>query len=480
MINIVKINYNVVIMKKFIKLFIILIIFWINHAFAASIDHFDITLWTQETAVNKSVDLTVEAKDKQWNTVTDYTWTILIYCDPDQDAIVPDPYTFKTSDQWKVKFENALTFKTTWKQTVYVVDEADNTWDIIWTWDINVTDTTSTWSLDISISSPEDWVTIWKNSVTVAWTTQENHQVQIKVNWSVVWTTTSDSSWSFQYDLSNLESWETKISADVLDSDNNVVWSSTEIKINIDANTPEFNSIKITPSLKVEAESVIDIEVDATKWLKEVDAIINDEITKLTETSDWVYEWKTSAPSDDWEYNVNVKLINDLWNQTTKNPATKLTVIPKTLDSWAEQVVVDIVDWTWTLDSTWSTNTETKKIYKITNLQLTKLKDRSILTWDKINEAESYNIYKQLEWNKLVLIDNVTEPRYEVPIVWDKITYDYFVVEPVVRNESWELITWELSDATQIQTWPEIIILLVFSLIIWLIVSTKFRKSKNY
>gem|GEM_PF-6246174 len=61
----------------------------------------------------------------------------------------------------------------------------------------------------------------------------------------------------------------------------------------------------------------------------------------------------------------------------------KLKVNPSDLNSAAEQVTVTV-------------NNEVKKIYKITNLQLTKLKTKSILTWDKITEADSYNIYKQM------------------------------------------------------------------------------------
>jgi hypothetical protein len=38
-----------------------------------------------------------------------------------------------------------------------------------------------------------------------------------------------------------------------------------------------------------------------------------------------------------------------------------------------------------------------KKIYKVSNLFLTKLKTKSILSWDPITEATSYNIYKQLD-----------------------------------------------------------------------------------
>jgi hypothetical protein len=162
-----------------------------------------------------------------------------------------------------------------------------------------------------------------------------------------------------------------------------------------------------------------------------------------------------------------------------------LKVVMVDLNSWTDEVIVDILEEQVTEEGETECtdcNNDTikrQKIYKITNLQLTKLKSKSILTWDAITEAISYNIYKQLEWNQIVLVDNVKEPRYEVNIVWNKITYDYFVVEPVVKDESWETLKWQLSEVTEIQTWPkELLLFLFLSLIIWFFV-TRFKRKTS-
>jgi hypothetical protein len=157
-------------------------------------------------------------------------------------------------------------------------------------------------------------------------------------------------------------------------------------------------------------------------------------------------------------------------------------------DSWTDEIIADIVEEPEVIkDPEEVIDPEVvapevitrRKIYKITNLQLTKLKTKSILSWDSITEAISYNIYKQLEWNKLVLVDNVKEPRFEVNIVWDKITYDYFIVEPVVKDEQWETIKWQLSEITEIQTGPKELLLFMFlSLIIWFFV-TRFKRKTS-
>lgn len=455
-------------MKKFLKLLVLFTVFWINSALAAAVDHFEVTLSKEEVAVNEALDITIEAVDKNWNTVKDYDWTILILSETDPKAELPkeikdNSYTFKESDQWKIKFENALKFKATWNQELNIYDLADE--EIMWVWEVNVTWSNVSKNLDIEILSPEDWLILWKNELSVSWETEKNHQVIIKINWKEAIKTVSNDEWTFEEKIENLENWDILISASVLDADNKEVWTSKEVKITIDAKNPEYKSIRTLPSDKVDAESELSVEVLAEKWLKEVSVVIDDTIVKLTEKSDGLYVWTTNAPKEPGVYDVDVNLVNDMWNKTKKVQAMKLTVNAVDLNSAAEQVTVTV-------------NNEVKKIYKITNLQLTKLKTKSILTWDKIIEAQSYNIYKQLDSNKLELVDNTKDPRYEVNIVWDKITYDYFVVEPVVKTESWEILKWELSEATKIQTGPkEILILLILSMILWFVVMTIKRRS---
>jgi hypothetical protein len=110
------------------------------------------------------------------------------------------------------------------------------------------------------------------------------------------------------------------------------------------------------------------------------------------------------------------------------------------------------------------------------------LKSKSILTWDELKDAKSYNVYKKLEdWN-LEFIENVVEPKFEVLIDMDakEIKYEYFAVKAVAEDENseWEIYTyeWDLSEATKIQTWPEIIILLLLSLLVWWLVLAFFKK----
>ena len=63
----------------------------------------------------------------------------------------------------------------------------------------------------------------------------------------------------------------------------------------------------------------------------------------------------------------------------------------------------------------------------------------------------------------------------EVPIVWDEIKYDYFAVKAQAKTGSGEeLYEWDLSEAAKVKTGPEILILLLISLLVgWVFVFSR-------
>jgi len=119
-----------------------------------------------------------------------------------------------------------------------------------------------------------------------------------------------------------------------------------------------------------------------------------------------------------------------------------------------------------------------KKDLKITWLKLVELKTKSILTWDNIDWAKSYNVYKKLENENLELIVNVLEPKFEIEITWDEVKYDYFAVKALAETSSWEIYEWDLSEATKIKTGPEMLILLLISIFsAWLYLVSKQKRA---
>jgi hypothetical protein len=76
----------------------------ISSVFAAGIDHFNVTMIPDQISAGESVDLTIEAADKNDVIVKDYTGTILIFSESDADAELPsaldqNTYVFMASDQ---------------------------------------------------------------------------------------------------------------------------------------------------------------------------------------------------------------------------------------------------------------------------------------------------------------------------------------------------------------------------------------------
>ena len=456
-------------LTKIIKYLSVISILNSATVFAWGINYFEVTLSPGKAKTWEALDITIEAKDKNDNTVTDYDWSILVFSESDPEAEFPNvleenSYNFKIADEWKVKFENAVKFKNAWNQDIHVYDLNDDS--VLWIAEASIIKEEKQEKLEIILLSPEEGITIWEKTVIVSWNTQKNHQVKIVINNSNEIKTTSNSEWVFESKVENLEDWESKIKAVVLNSDEEIVWESKEVTIKIDASSPRLKSLKVSPKEKVESESELEVELISNKWLTEVSLIINDTLTKLEEEWEGVYKWKIVAPEKAWDYKVDVILKDELWHETKELWVEIISVKEIELEAAEEPKKEEPKE----------EPKEEEKDLQIKWLKLTKLKTKSVLTWDEVKEVEWYNVYKKLEDWTVELVENVKEPRFEIDITWDKIRYDYFAVKAVAKTASWEIYEWDLSEATKIQTGPEIWILLILSMLIWwLIFFTKKR-----
>lgn len=430
-------------------------------AFAWWIDHFEVNFNPDSAKVWESLDLTIEAVDKNNVTVTDYEWTILVFSESDPQAELPialeeNTYTFSASDQWIIVFENSVKFLEEWTQDIHVYDFEDDAVFGIAEAQIIKDDVVE--NLDIEILSPEAWLTIGENSLSVSWVTNKNYQVKIILNWTSEFLTTSDSTGTFEKEITDLTEWENTFKAEILDSDLNVIWESEEVKVKVELNSISLKSIKTTPE-EVDSESAFEIEVIATSGLTEVNTIINDVITNLEETAEWIYTAKVYAPAEEWNYKIDVVLKDEigheskeLWAGNIKVNAVELdsAVVPEEKPEPKPEPEVELE--------------AAKPDLEIKGLKLVELKTKSILTWNEVEEAKSYNIYRKIDEDELELIDNVVDERFEVAITWDEVKYDYFAVKALSEDEEWEIYEWNLSEATKVKTGPELIILLLVSL----------------
>ncbi len=443
--------------------------------FAAWIDHFEVE-FNQDTAkIWESLDLTIEAVDKNNTTVLDYEGTILIFSESDPEAELPsaleeNTYTFSASDQWRIKFENSVKFKNSWLQNIHIYDLNDDT--VFWIAETDIDKESIITNIDISIISPESGLTIWDDSIWVSWTTTKNHKVNIILNWTKEFSTTSNNDWIFEKIVEDLNDGENKIKAQVLDADLNVVWESNEVSLKVELDSLNIKNVWISPE-EIEAESSFEIEIIANPGLDEVSIVLNDVLILLEETDAWVYKVKAYAPKEPWTYKIDLKIKDELWHEKTELWAANITV---------NEVVLLVADetWTWVVavqEDNPIIEEETDKL-KITWLKVVELKSKSILTWNEIEDIEWYNVYKKASDWELELVENVETAKFEIEIVGDETEYEYFAVKAIAKTASWEIYEWSLSDATKVKTGPEMIILLLLSLFLgWLVFIVKYNRA---
>jgi len=472
---------------KFLKIIISLLLFLnISYAFAWVVDHFEVSFNKQEANVWEALDLTIKAVDENWDVVKDYMWNIIGFSETDDEVELPTElasdnwYTFTAANEWVMKFENWVIFHKPWEQELWIYDSDANE-NTIWLAKVKIKKTEEKSNVDIEILSPDNDLTIWKPNIKVSWKTEKNHQILIVVNDDKEFSTISNSEWYFEKEIEWLKTWKNVIQSHILDSEWKKIGNSNKVIITIDDTLPKFKKITLAPlseKWEIDEWKNIIVNVYATPKLKEVSLIVNDSIVKLEETEDWVYTGNFNAPKW-WEtYSISAILKDNLGHNTTQKDIAKIIVKKLELAS-AEPAPAPQVEHT----NTWTKNECDNIDLNIKNLKLVELKNKSILTWDKVKKADWYKVYKKNEDWTLAEVADTKKEVFEVAITWKKIKYNFFAIKAYknCKADSWIWTVtkvWDLSEATKIKTWPEMIILLLLSLLLWAwFLFTKRRKS---
>ncbi len=456
--------------KKWLLIWTLTSLFiWFSNTFAAWLDHFQVTIDPSSAKAWEALDLIIEAVDKNNITVTDYEWVVLIFSESDPEAELPialedNTYSFVSSDLWKVVFEDALKFNSEWLQNINVYDFNDES--VFGIGEVEIVKSEEVEKAEIDIISPENWLTIWDDKIKVSGSTLKNHQVVLVLNWETEFRTTSNNSWVYEKEVDWLVNGENLIVAKILNSDNEVIWESEEVSIEVDNWELVFKNLKITPEV-VDSEWSFEVELSATSWLTDVSVIINDVITKVEETEDWLYLWKLYAPKEAWSYSIDIVLKDEMWHETKELWVSSIKVNEVEMESAEEPKEEEKVE---EEKEVVVTKEEAEKMdLTIKWLKLIELKNRSILVWNEIEWVNNYNIYKKLDDWELELVDSTSESKYEIMMTWEEVKFEYFAVKAEAKDENWEVYMWDLSEATKIQTWPELVILLILSLILWFV-----------
>ncbi|MCH8518403.1 hypothetical protein LAT59_01375 [Candidatus Gracilibacteria bacterium] len=434
--------------------FLVFSIFSFSYA-SASVDRFEVELNFDTAQIGEALDITITAVDRNGETVTNYLGDILVFSESDPGAEFPsvlseNSYKYIPANEGSVKFENAVIFRRAGTQNIYVYDLNQET--VMGLAEVEITDVEVNRNEDIDILSPETGITLGRDNITVSGRTQKNHQINIKVNGTRNISTTSNDDGIFEINVENLNQGENTFQAQILDSSNNVIGESSIVRVQINSIAPEFRNINITPTGEVEAESEINIEVISNTGLRQVNVLINDVITQLSEIRDGRYTGRSFAPSTAGVYPVTVILSNEFNIETREENAAELIVREKVELNAAPEEEDRIIEEIGIRGTPQERASDLD--LRIRNIRVTELKERSIITWDPVPDAESYNVYKRINERQVELIANVQETRYEIPIVGQELTYEEFAIKALGRTQTGTLVQGDLSDMTKVQTGP--------------------------
>lgn len=98
-------------------------------------------------------------------------------------------------------------------------------------------------------------------------------------------------------------------------------------------------------------------------------------------------------------------------------------------------------------------------IANVSGLKVAKSDDQSVLSWDSIPEALSYNVYKKDASGAYVLVENVKVTSYTVHLAKDAVKYEDFAVKAVCSDAATESA--DYAEATKVQTGPAQVIALL-------------------
>ncbi len=476
-------------LKKIFKILILsfILLFSFKANVFAEVVSFKVILDPTTIEAWQAVDITIKAIDENGDIDKNYTWTIglveWINTTPWEvdffgfaDSVYPS-YTFTSSDEWVKKFENSIKFLKPWNKAIAVASEdvSNDDWP---TWEADITVTW--WGVtteEISITSPSNNETIWKNSVKILWEAKKNYKVKIKLNDNKTYSVVADSSGIFNKELTELPDWTNIIQALLLDGDENIIGKSKKITFEVNSVPPISRGFTIDPEDNIKSWDTINVEV-LTQPDMEVSITVDDAVYSLTEDMEWKHIWNFPAPDKAWDYPIDLEISDDMWNKNEQKAAKTITVIwEKVIEKEKEPVKKKekikkeekAVTKTWACEET-----------KISWLKLTELKTKSILSWDKVEDATGYRVFKK-DWEAFNLIENIKENRYTIFIKEAKeITYEDFAIKAICKKEWKEIDSKEYSDVTKIQTWPtETVLFILFSLLLSGLYFIFFRKKQS-
>ncbi len=304
-------------------------------AAAWKVDHFEVSTAPSSAKAWEAIDITIKAVDKDWNVKKDYSWTIYITVDNDSKATIPysDWYQFVASDLWQKTFSKWLSFTKEWKMKVIVMDIDNDSleWSVeveVWAWGGPAT----TWpKWDITITSPDNGMTIAWDKLTVSGTSKKNSKIKFFLNGNELkdleWQT-DEKGW-FNVELKGLSQAQNILQVKILDWSDKIVAESDKINFSIDSSWPSVKSFKILEWTQAPAWAQVTAVLVSEPWLTEVTASIADAAQPLVEdtANPGTYSGSLTLPAAPGDYAIDLSMKNNLWKSTSKKAYTTIKAI---------------------------------------------------------------------------------------------------------------------------------------------------------
>ena len=301
------------------------------------VDSFVINGLDSESTAGDNLSVTVKAIDEEGFTVTDYTGEIRFSSSDDQ-ATLPNDYTFTADDQGEHTFSLGVKFVTPGEQMLVVTDldnvqingDAETTVET----DENAsTDYDSDFETDdfaregdFELISPASG-SYSSSTVEIQGEAEYGNTAYIMVNGDEAGETDIEFDNSFSYTLQDLEDGDYEIYVEVRDEEGEIVESSSSESVGIDTTPASLVSISMTPSGSAPAGSEVTVTVLSEADLDEASILFEDEVYTMEETNtSGKYQVTLVAPETEGEYALDVLLVDSLGNEVQHRDQATLKV----------------------------------------------------------------------------------------------------------------------------------------------------------
>ncbi|HCW32470.1 MAG: hypothetical protein UT36_C0008G0001 [Candidatus Peregrinibacteria bacterium GW2011_GWF2_39_17] len=401
----------------------------------------------ESVTLGKTLTFAVIAKDSEGNITPDYSGEVR-FSSSDNNATLPNDYTFKAEDQGQHIFSLGLSFKTAGTQTLTVTD-LNNT-NLYGEIEVNIetqgtgasTSTSNTTSNDSSnsdftIFSP---TTGTYSSNTLLFSGRANYglTVQIYDNNHLLGTSPADASGNFNYNVTNLQDGTHAFNLKIVDSTGAEVMTGLDISVKIDTTPPEINKAELDPSDGIVISgNPFKVSVYSEPNLAQVAVVLDGVIVPLTEDLliNGLYEGAITAPDEADNYPLEIILVDEIGNEISYDQDLQITVTTE-----LSQVGSDVSG---------QNNLENAVFETITGVEAVPSDTRVSLTWEtppsllgQQTKIDHYRIYygpdTELMFSTVETIDSSTT-WYLPDLKNDQIYYFGIVVITSDGNEASEM-----------------------------------------